>query len=111
MRLTYEKGISDTVPKILRQNQVVGKKPITITLNDKSKSEKYYVYGMGELVAIYDKAAYAIQRADLSHYKDAIYVHLNFQNRFTVNSGILLINHRDCTSIKFQISESLINFS
>ena len=64
MRLTYEKGISDTVPKILRPKQVVGKKPITITLNDKSKSEKYYVYGMGELVAIYDKAAYAIQRAD-----------------------------------------------
>ena len=47
MRLTYEKGISDTVPKILRPKQVVGKKPITITLNDKSKSEKYYVYGMG----------------------------------------------------------------
>ena len=43
---------------------MVGKKPITITLNDKSKSEKYYVYGMGELVAIYDKAAYAIQRAE-----------------------------------------------
>ena len=64
MRLTYEKGISDTVPKILRPKQVVGKKPITITLNDKSKSEKYYVYGMGELVAIYDKAAYAIQRAE-----------------------------------------------
>lgn len=42
MRLTYEKGISDTVPKILRPKQVVGKKPITITLNDKSKSEKYY---------------------------------------------------------------------
>lgn len=35
MRLTYEKGISDTVPKILRPKQVVGKKPITITLNDK----------------------------------------------------------------------------
>ena len=64
MRLTYEKGISDTVPKILRPKQEVGKKPITITLNDKSKSEKYYVYGMGELVAIYDKAAYAIQRAE-----------------------------------------------
>lgn len=64
MRLTYEKGISDTVPKILRPKQVVGKKPITITLNDKSKSEKYYVYGTGELVAIYDKAAYAIQRAE-----------------------------------------------
>ena len=46
MRLTYEKGISDTVPKILRPKQVVGKKPITITLNDKSKSEKYYVYGL-----------------------------------------------------------------
>lgn len=64
MRLTYEKGNSDTVPKILRPKQVVGKKPITITLNDKSKSEKYYVYGTGELVAIYDKAAYAIQRAE-----------------------------------------------
>ena len=64
MRLTYEKGITDPVPKILRPKQVVGKKPITITLNDKAESEKYYVYGMGELVAIYDKAAYAIQKAE-----------------------------------------------
>ena len=37
---------------------------MTVTLSDKSDSEKYYVYGMGELVAVYEKAAYAIQKAE-----------------------------------------------
>ncbi len=64
MRLTYESGISDKSPKLLRPKQVRTGKSLTISLSDKVQSEKYYVYGTGELVAIYDKAAYAIQRAE-----------------------------------------------
>ncbi len=64
MRLTYESGISDKSPKMLRPKQVMLDEVITITLSDKFKSEKYYVYGMGKLVAVYDKAAYAIQKAE-----------------------------------------------
>ena len=33
-------------------------------LNGKNEDVKYYVYGVGELAGIYDKAAYAIQKAD-----------------------------------------------
>ena len=64
MRFTFADGIKDTSPKILRPKQVVSSKSITIAFDDQIRSDKYYVYGMGELVGIYDKAAYAIQKAE-----------------------------------------------
>lgn len=64
MKLQYADGISDQSPKMLRPKQVKLKEPVTIAFDDKVKSDKYYVYGMGELTGIYDKAAYAIQKAE-----------------------------------------------
>ena len=64
MRFTFADGIEEMSPKILRPKQVVSSKSITIAFDDEIRSDKYYVYGMGELVAIYDKAAYAIQKAE-----------------------------------------------
>lgn len=64
MMLSYVDGIEDKSPKILRPKQVMLDKPITISFSGKVKSDKFYVYGMGELTAIYDKAAYAIQKAE-----------------------------------------------
>lgn len=64
MRLTYIDGISDQSPKILRPKQVLLEEPVTIAFDGKVKTNKYYVYGMGELVEIYDKASYAIQKAE-----------------------------------------------
>lgn len=64
MRFTFSEEIKELSPKIIRPNQVLKERPITVSLDDKSKSEKYYVYGMGELVAVYDKAGYAIQKAE-----------------------------------------------
>ena len=64
MVLTYADGISDTSPKILRPKQVLLEEPVTIAFSGKVKTDKYYVYGMGELVGIYDKVAYAIQKAE-----------------------------------------------
>lgn len=64
MRLTYADGIADQSPKLLRPKQVMLDEPITIAFDGKIKSDKYYVYGMGELVEIYDKASYAIQKAE-----------------------------------------------
>lgn len=64
MRFTFAKGIKEVAPKILRPKQVMQDKPITIALDDKVKTDKYYVYGVGKLVAVYDKAAYAIQKAE-----------------------------------------------
>ena len=39
------------------------KKTLTIELKGKEKEGKYYVYGMGELAAVYNKAGYAVQKA------------------------------------------------
>lgn len=64
MRFTFADGIKETSPKILRPKQIVSSKSITIAFDDEIRSDKYYVYGMGDLVGIYDKAAYAIQKAE-----------------------------------------------
>src|SRR5699024_9479384 len=64
MRLTFGEGISETDPKVLKPNQLVSGEPLTITLSGDSEGVKYYVYGMGELEGIYDRAGYAIQKAE-----------------------------------------------
>ncbi len=64
MHLTFSKEIKELSPHILRPKQVMIDRAVTISLNDKIPSDQYYVYGVGELVAIYDKAAYAIQKAE-----------------------------------------------
>lgn len=64
MRLTFADKIEDFSPRILRPKKVMENQPITISFDDKVKTEKFYVYGVGKLVEIYDKAAYAIQKAE-----------------------------------------------
>lgn len=48
MRLVFADGIEDPEPKILRPKQVVEDTPVTISFDDKVKTDKYYVYGVGE---------------------------------------------------------------
>ncbi len=64
MRLTFADEIEDFSPRILRPKKVMETQPITISFDDKVKTDKFYVYGVGKLAAIYDKAAYAIQKAE-----------------------------------------------
>lgn len=65
VRLTFADGISGTVePSILKPEQIIAGKPLTVTLKGSSDEEKYYVYGMGELTAIYDRAGNAVQKAN-----------------------------------------------
>ena len=64
LRLTFADGIGNTEPELIKPGQIASKEPLTVTLSGGDSGEKYYVYGMGELVAIYDKAGYAIQRAN-----------------------------------------------
>ena len=64
MRLTFADEIEDFSPKILRPKKVMETQPITISFDDKVKTDKFYVYGVGKLSAVYDKAAYAIQKAE-----------------------------------------------
>ena len=63
MRLTFGEGLENTDPAVLKPNQLVSGEPLTITISGDNDSVKYYVYGMGELEGIYDRAGYAIQRA------------------------------------------------
>lgn len=64
MRLTFADEIENFSPEILRPKKVMETQPITISFDDKVKTDKFYVYGVGKLAAVYDKAAYAIQKAE-----------------------------------------------
>lgn len=64
VRLTFENGIKSSDPDLIRPGQIVSGEPLTITISGGSSGEKFYVYGVGELVAVYDKAGYAIQHAN-----------------------------------------------
>ena len=63
-RFTFAEGIEKTEVKLLQPDQQVAENALTIVLKGKDDRVKYYVYGMGELVGIYDKAGYAIQKAE-----------------------------------------------
>ena len=62
--MTFADGIEDAAPELLKPGQIASKDPLTVTLSGGDSGEKFYVYGMGELVAIYDKAGYAVQKAN-----------------------------------------------
>ena len=64
VRLTYNDGISDKEPKVLKPKQILFETPQTITFSDKDAPEKYYVYGHGEIEGVYIKAGDAIKKAN-----------------------------------------------
>lgn len=63
-RLVYEDGIEDKKPKILKPKQVLYEQPMTIAFDGENESGKFYVYGLGEMQGLYEKAGYAVQKAD-----------------------------------------------
>lgn len=63
-RLRYEDGISDTSAKLLKPKQVLFDKPQTISFDESRSTGKYYVFALGELQGVYDRAGLAVQRAD-----------------------------------------------
>ena len=63
MRITFAEGAGEKSVKVIRPNQLASKNELEMVLADRSESVKYYVYGVGELAGIYDKASYAIQKA------------------------------------------------
>ncbi len=64
MRLTFAEGISDKKPKLLKPKQVLFENPTTVAFDIGDETQKYYVYGIGKMQGVYDKAGYAIQKAD-----------------------------------------------
>lgn len=64
MRLTYADGINDTSAKVLKPKQVLFDKPMNISFDEAEMGGKYYVYALGELQGVFDKASYAMRYAD-----------------------------------------------
>ena len=64
VRLTYNDGVADKEPKVLKPKQILFERPQTITFSDKDAPEKYYVYGHGDIQGVYTKAGDAIKKAN-----------------------------------------------
>lgn len=64
MRLIYEDGIKDQKAKLLKPKQVLFENPPTIEFEPVANEGKFYVYGRGTLLGIYDKAAPAVKLAN-----------------------------------------------
>ena len=64
MRLTYEDGISDKEPKVLKPKQVLFENTREISFETGERAFRYDVYGYGELLESYEKAGDAIRHAD-----------------------------------------------
>lgn len=63
-RIAYEDRIEDKKPKILKPKQVLFENPTTIAFEGKEEKGTYYVFGLGRMIGQYDKAGYAIQKAN-----------------------------------------------
>ncbi len=64
VRFTFSDGIENTVPTVGKANQTSEGEPVAITLGETEDTQKFYVYGMGDLDGIYDRAGDAVQRAE-----------------------------------------------
>lgn len=64
MRIRYENGIKDKAPKLLKPKQVLLDQPITLEFDSTDESGRFYLYGRGHMLGIYEKVAYAIEAAD-----------------------------------------------
>lgn len=61
--LKFADGLPVQDPEYVKPGQIVSGEPFTVTISGSSEKEEFYVYGMGELLDIYDRAGYAVQRA------------------------------------------------
>lgn len=91
VRLTYNDGISDKEPKVLKPKQIVFENPVTVSFDDANRTQRYYVYGYGELQGICNKAGEAIQQA-------------NTYNGVVVDSSQSYIWERGNRDLRYEIS-------
>ena len=63
--LIFADGLDTGEPTVAKPALSVAKKPLTITLGEENEREVFYVYGMGELAGVYDRAGDAVQKAEL----------------------------------------------
>lgn len=63
-RLEYESIIEDKKAKVLRPKQVLAAKPMELAFENEKMKAQYYVYGMGEMLGVYNSAGEAVRAAD-----------------------------------------------
>ncbi len=63
-RLAFLDEVPDRTPRIQHPQQILDSEPIIVEFQDTREEEQYYVYGLGALQGICDKAGEAIQLAD-----------------------------------------------
>ena len=64
MRLELPRQNSEGYPIILRPRKLPQEQPLTVAFDENILGERYFVYARGELVGIFDRAAYAVAVAD-----------------------------------------------
>lgn len=64
VHLKFAKRTKEKNPKLLKPKQVLFENPVTVSLDAGVTSGNYYVYGCGELLGVYDRAGYAVVKAD-----------------------------------------------
>lgn len=64
MRLTFAEGIESLKAKVLKPKQTLSNKSSMVEFSDEKLTERYYVYGLGDLQGIYKNVGYAVQKAD-----------------------------------------------
>lgn len=65
IRLTDESGIEERNPKLIKPKQMLFERATTIGFDKDESKGAYYVYGLGKLQGIYEKAGDAIYAADV----------------------------------------------
>lgn len=61
--IRFADGLPDMEPEYVKPGQILSGEPLTVTISGSSDKEEFYVYGRGELLDIYERAGYAVQRA------------------------------------------------
>ncbi len=64
MKLVFADGTDTSEPAVAKPQMSVAREPLTITLGENNTKEVFYVYGMGELEGVYDRAGDAVQKAE-----------------------------------------------
>lgn len=64
VRITFEDGRDDVQLSLHKPRQLEEKAPAVIELDPGAETEKFYVYGMGGLAGVFDRAGDAVQKAE-----------------------------------------------
>lgn len=98
-RLTFESGIADQEPKLLKPKQTLYERPKVFSIDEEEKKEAYLVYGYGELQSIFERAGDAVAEADkyggvvISEEQEYVWVRGNRDLRYSIEGKDALLEN------------------